>query len=304
MKRLFILASAAIVALAACTKTEVVYTEAPAEIGVQTYACAMTKAADLGESVHLGVFAEWVNTSDEVSSYFDNKEFSKQSGVWKGGQYWPKEGSLNFTFYAPYMESGAVYNDETKTLTLTIPDNSGNQTDYLVGSTRPMNKTYVAEQAVDILLQHALASVKVTAVADKNIYQLTSVTLNNTKQAGKLDFVYEADGTSYAASVNGEATGDGDFVLVNAATDVAVGTPAAVGNEDGYLVFPSAATSLTIGYTINGAAQTKTVTLDETWVSGKQYTYDISFTSYEITVAPTVVDSWAVGTVTTNTTIQ
>lgn len=302
MKRLFILASAAIVALASCTKTQVVYTEAPAEIGVQTYASAMTKA-DLGESVHLGVFAEWVNTSDEVSSYFDNKDFSKQSGVWKGGQYWPKEGSLNFTFYAPYMESGADYNDGTKTLTLTIPDNSDSQTDYLVGSTRPMNETYVADQAVDIVLQHALASVKVTAVADKDIYKLTTVTLNDTKQAGKLDFVYEADGTSYEASVNGEATGEKDFTLVNAPTAVPL-TAAAVGNENGYLVFPSTSTSLTIEYTINGAAQTKTVNLGETWVSGKQYTYAISFTSYEITVAPTVVNSWEVGTVTTNTTIQ
>ena len=67
MKRLFILASAAIVALAACTKTEVVYTEAPAEIGVQTYAGAMTKAS-LGTDVHLGVFAEWVNPSTAAVS--------------------------------------------------------------------------------------------------------------------------------------------------------------------------------------------------------------------------------------------
>ena len=47
MKRLFILATAAIVALASCAKTEVVYTDAPEEIGFKAVTGAMTKAAIL-----------------------------------------------------------------------------------------------------------------------------------------------------------------------------------------------------------------------------------------------------------------
>ena len=59
MKRLFILASAAIVALAACTKTEVVYTEAPAEIGFKQITDVMTKAVPDGTQLPatMGVYA-------------------------------------------------------------------------------------------------------------------------------------------------------------------------------------------------------------------------------------------------------
>ena len=56
MKRLFILASAAIVALASYTKTQVVYTEAPEEISFKQVTNVMTKAGALQTGV-LGVFA-------------------------------------------------------------------------------------------------------------------------------------------------------------------------------------------------------------------------------------------------------
>ena len=51
MRRFFILASAAIVALASCAKTQVVYNDAPEEIALKTVNMPMTKAAynqDLG----------------------------------------------------------------------------------------------------------------------------------------------------------------------------------------------------------------------------------------------------------------
>lgn len=292
MKRLFILATAAIVALASCSKTQVVYTDAPEEIGFKAVTGAMTKA-DLGNDVHLGVFAEYDNGSTTVS-YFDNADFAKDGSVWKGSKYWPKEGTLDFTFYAPQKATGAEYDDATKTLTLTIPDNGSAQTDYLVGNTRPMEKEY-ADGEVAVVLDHVLASIKFTVQADKaSVYAITSMVLNDTKQAGDVIFEYADDGSSYSATVD-NATGDQNFDVITANTPVAV-SPASAGNANGYLVFPSNGTSVTVNYTIGGAPQTVTLDLSaDNWLSGKQYTYAISFTSNEILVSPTVVDSWTAG---------
>ena len=208
MKRLFLLATAAIVALASCTKTQVVNTEAPEEIAFKTVAGAMTKAAYSGT---LGVFAEYTDDTPTTTSYFDNAPFAQDGGVWKGSKYWPKEGTLDFTFYAPHMKSGAEYNDGTKTLTLTIPDNGTAQTDYLVGKTRPMGESYTPDKKVNVQLDHVLASIKFTVKADKaSVYQITSMVLNDTKQAGTAKFVYANNGNSYDASVE-NATGDTDF---------------------------------------------------------------------------------------------
>lgn len=293
MKRLFILATAAIVALASCSKTQVVYTDAPEEIGFKAVTGAMTKA-DLGEAVHLGVFAEY-NDGLTTASYFDNADFAKNGGVWKGSKYWPKEGTLDFTFYAPQMASGAEYDDDTKTLTLTIPDNGTAQTDYLVGNTRPMGKEY-ADGEVAVVLDHVLASIKFTVQADnESVYNITSMILNDTKQSGTAKFEYADDGSSYDASVE-DATGEKDFDVISTDTPVTV-SPASAGNANGYLVFPSTGTSVTVAYTIGGAPQTATLNLSaDNWLSGKQYTYAISFTSNEILVSPTVVDSWTPGT--------
>ena len=293
MKRLFILATAAIVALASCSKTQVVYTDAPEEIGFKAVTGAMTKA-DLGDDVHLGVFAEYEDAESNVSSYFDNIEFVKTDGVWKGNQYWPKDGTLHFTFYAPYKNGKAEYIDNAKNLTLTIDDNGTDQTDYLVGKTRPSGTS--GEVAIE--LQHALASVKVTVIADvASLYNITSLVLNDTKQAGTLTCNYSSD----LVVTPSDASGEKAFTLISSGTPVTT-SATAVGNEEGYLVFPSEATSLTLHYTINGAPQTKTINLDETWEPGKQYTYGISFGATEITVRPTV-DNWTTGQVTTDATI-
>ena len=301
MKRLFILATAAIVALASCAKTEVVYTDAPEEIGFKAVTGVMTKA-DLGETVHLGVFAEY-DDGVTPASYFDNADFAKNGGVWKGSKYWPKEGTLDFTFYAPRMDSGAEYDDATKTLTLTIPDNGTAQTDYLVGNTRPMEKEY-SDGDVVVELDHVLASIKFTVQADKSsVYKITSMILNDTKQAGTAKFVYTADGSSYDASVE-NPSGEQDFEVISTDTPVAE-SPASAGNANGYLVFPSTGTSVKVDYTIEGAQQTVTLDLSaDNWLSGKQYTYAISFSSNEICVSPTVVEIWDTGNATADVTIN
>ncbi len=300
MKRLFLLATAAIVALASCTKTQVVNTEAPEEIAFKTVAGAMTKADFSGT---LGVFAEY-NDGTSTTTYFENAPFAEDGGVWKGSKYWPKEGTLDFTFYAPHMNSGAEYDDATKTLTLTIPDNGSAQTDYLVGKTRPMGESYTPGNNVNVELDHVLASIKFTVKADKpSVYEITSMVLNDTKQAGTAIFEYTDAGTSYDVSVE-DPTGDTDFDVISTNTPVGA-SDESVGVANGYLVFPSTGTTVTVEYTIEDAPQTVTLDLSaDEWLSGTQYTYAISFTSNEILVSPIVVNTWAAGTTTAPVTIQ
>ena len=145
MKRILIFASAAIVALASCAKTEVVYKDAPQEIAFKQITGAMTKA-DTKLSGTMGVFAQYNNdnTSTTNAVYFDNTSFAEGSTecVWEADEakYWPLEGNLDFTIYAPYNESSDVVAytpaDDADVLVINVPDNSDAQTDWLYGGVR------------------------------------------------------------------------------------------------------------------------------------------------------------------------
>ena len=96
MKRFFILATAAIVALASCAKTEVVYNDAPEQIAFKQITGAMTKA--FGNYTTLGVFAY-----QDSKKHFENYTFTHDGvkGWTNPDAVWPYEGDLTFTVYAP-----------------------------------------------------------------------------------------------------------------------------------------------------------------------------------------------------------
>ena len=107
MKRFFILASAAIVALASCAKTEVVYKDGPQEIAFKQVTGAMTKGS-LGDNANvvLGVYADYKATpTSAVGVYFTNQQFKgdAEGQEWVGDptQYYPLSGTLDFVGYAP-----------------------------------------------------------------------------------------------------------------------------------------------------------------------------------------------------------
>ena len=78
MKKFFFCAAAAIVALASCSKTQVVYNDAPQEIGFKAVTGAITKAVqpteNEGFNQDMGVIA--YNTVG-LSEYFTNAQFNK-----------------------------------------------------------------------------------------------------------------------------------------------------------------------------------------------------------------------------------
>ena len=275
MKRLFILASAAIVALAACTKTEVVYTEAPAEIGFKAITGAMTKATGLGDNADatLGVFANFTSGGE----FFGNSEFTSTDGTaWTGGKYWPLEGALDFYVYAPYVApSENIAGLNSKVLSIKV-DNKTDQTDWLYGATALVNKTKANANDIDmaVTLKHALAKVTVNVTSGTGV---SNVVLNvtNTRQAGTLEVDYT---TPETPSVDWSEVAVGE--TMNWA--VTSGTP--------FYVVPTDQTSFALTYTLNGVPNlTYTHSLaGATWEAGKSYVYNVNVAPGEITIYPTV----------------
>ena len=121
-KFFFILAAAALAALASCTKvTPVDQPDQEITFNVVKY---VTKATDLDNGGHLilkgdfGVFAysnsaAW-SSSDATTEnvYMDNVQITKQDdGSWKAATpyYWPKQNKLTFAAYAPYKSTAPVF---------------------------------------------------------------------------------------------------------------------------------------------------------------------------------------------------
>lgn len=290
MKRILICAAAAIVALASCSKTQVVYNDAPEEIGFKAVTGAMTKAEEFTDTYSLGVFAH-INGSDPYGTYFENAPFTKNGEVWSGSKYWPINGALDFTVYAPHVTSA---NFSSNTLTITVPDNSTNQYDYLYGESRYLGKTNTG--AIKTNLKHGLSKVTVkvyAGAADK--FTLTDLILVNTVQNGNIKVTYNADGTFNSIDTDnpGSATNNIDFV----SSDILVNATTSLSAQDvtSKYVFPSAQTSFAVTYNLEDSEGLEaTVDLSDgtpTWEPGKHYIYTIKFSANEITFEkPSVLD--------------
>ena len=287
MKRLFILASAAIVALAACTKTEVVYTEAPAEIGFKAFTGAMTKAFvewDAATS-QMGVFA----VQDGTTNYLDNKAFKKHAteAYFVGAAqayYWPLGESLDFVVYAPHT-AGVTFTPGTKTLTWAVDNSGTDQTDVLFGG--KMHTAAKQSAAMEMPLKHALAQVVVNIKADQDgVVTINSLKVKQTYQTETLEVNYVVPATPAATWTTAGAKKDMELFK-----DLALTTTDA--NNYCYVV-PSAQTSIAIDYTLNGGSPVDypiDLTANGNWEMGKKYVYNIVVGASEIKITP-VVDEW------------
>lgn len=281
MKRLFILASAAIVALASCTKTQVVYTEAPEEISFKTLTGAMTKAnLDLDGNTTMGVFA---NLADGTVQ-FTNEKFISTETLWKGEttQYWPLgNAALKFAFYAPHAETNAPSYDASTT-TLTIPvDNEAAQTNWLYGATIETGSKNTPVASGKPVMNHLLAKVTISLTGGITI---NSATLVDTEQNETATIAYPA-----ATPVWSNGNDPVSMPLISTQTELS-NTPV----EAFCYVIPSAQTSLVLNYMI-GAGPAANYTLDlsglGSWAAGKHYIYNINVEPGEITFVP-AVEEW------------
>lgn len=193
MKKYFIIAAAAVVALAACTKSEVDNTayEQSRVINFNAVAHKATKAPLTGTTYgtgapNFGVFAyaladrdpiagSWAANSSALSPYMDNVEikYNDTDKIWEpdATYYWPLSGSLTFIGYSPYMASGVTYAPASKTLTFTDfvqVAAVASQKDLMWATTNPdlqaNQSVYVPgggdKKGVNIVFHHALSQVR------------------------------------------------------------------------------------------------------------------------------------------------
>ena len=308
MKRFFILATAAIVALASCAKTEVVYKDGPQEIAFKKISGVMTKADPTLDQLNdgsMGVFANYYENSTIGEAYFVNKEFAKGTTYWSGGQYWPLSGELIFAVYAPHVDDATPkvvdWDKSGKTLTINA-DNASAQTDWLYGTSLPTGSK--SSEHVDVNLAHALSLIEVNVTGENA--KLISVELLQTVQKATGVVTYnnpvEVDWTPAASSPRAseltlwEPTGDPVPTSVDLTESALSGT---------LYVVPTTSLSIEairLTYTLGTSSEeliytTKTSPdndLGNTWVHGKKYIYNIDIQPKQILFDPTVTD-WAAG---------
>ena len=128
MKKLFIIAAAAVMAFAACSKSEM--TGSDREITFQVANRLQTKATGvIYENGAFGTYAWFNGTTD----FMVNEQVNLIGGVWKTADhtfYWPKTGSLDFISYSPFTGTS----DAASTVPA-VTSNSITYTGYTVGTT-------------------------------------------------------------------------------------------------------------------------------------------------------------------------
>lgn len=298
MKKIFILATAAIVAFASCTKSEVVYNQGQQEIGFRQFTGSMTKGdpTNLSELVGgpttMGVYA---HISDGNQAYFSNAKFVKPtdaSNNWGGEpkRYWPLQDKLDFTVYAPYVD-GTTYNATNAQLTVQVATNTTAQEDFLYGVKRytDQGKTAVA---VPVVLRHALS--KLTFKVKSNVsglFKITKVELVDAVQDGSFTVTYGA--TPDIAVSTGSTKGTCNVYAAEAASSLSV--TESYQDLGSKLVFPIGSGSneakLRITYNmVDATGLVAVVNLNHDWSNGKHYTYSVDITATQILLSPSVED--------------
>lgn len=128
MKKLFIIAVAAVMAFAACTKSEM--SGSDREITFQVANRLQTKATGvIYENGAFGTYAWFNGTTD----FMVNEQVDLIGGVWKTADhtfYWPKTGSLDFISYSPFTGTSDAASTVPAVTASTIT-----YTGYTVGAT-------------------------------------------------------------------------------------------------------------------------------------------------------------------------
>lgn len=304
MKKYLIIAAAALVALAACTKSEVNSADLQKEIGYNAVTAKATKAiinntyyAPTDPAFGIwGLYQEtnfstnksssvWVGTDASTSaqiSYTDN--------TWKNASstdYWPLTGTVVFMGYTPYanVNSKAAIAVADSKVTLTVTDfesatgsyvddlmwsdaveKSANDTNYDADGTNAT--TY---DGVPVVFHHALSQIIVKAKTDKDYasedytFTVTGITMTVDDKAT----LTVADDLSADPTVTWTEPADDTTPTILTSGSTAL-TTTFVQQGDAVLVIPQTLTAgedyLTVTYKVehNGVTSSKTATINLT----------------------------------------
>ena len=231
MKKYFIIAAAALVALAACTKNEI-DTPKQNQINFSTVTGKATKTPLSGTKYKttdpkFGVFCyaltdgkTWDANSADGQAYMDKIEISYNGTdkIWEPASvyYWPLSGSLTFTGFSPYSEASKVaYAPATKALTVTnyvAAATTAAQTDLMWAETQ---KDLTENQAV---YTSEIGTSTLKGVNMKFHHALSQVIFKVKKAAGLDDYTITVNSITFNAMSTGTLTVTDDTPVWGAAT--------------------------------------------------------------------------------------
>ena len=312
----------AIAAIAACAKTEAVYTEGETEIQLSPVTALSTKANVNGvidgtkypTAENFKVYAYWANEAagsqfETAETYLNNVEFVNKGMFWGGTTtyYWPKNGSLRFAAYSPASLSMAHYlaSDVYELNGLTYPADLAESYDILVAPTTESYTAQTAAEKVSVVFEHALSWITFklvsTDVAD-NDFKVTDVIVNDVNVHGNLVADMKADTKTWSTAMPKNINVYNSTGL-NVTTTPKIYENTFTGRDHGknFLVLPQETTTVTINFTQNQmdgtpelTGQTVTIPLtladNDPWEAGKHYTYTVIFDLDEILINPSVED--------------
>lgn len=284
MKRILICAAAAIVALASCSKTQVVYNDAPEEISFRAINKPMTKTT-VDYTEDLGVSAYVI----DGDPYFENKPFTFDGSKWTGGQYWPIEDALGFVAYGPGVDCATTVETSTTGISATgvksdvdfvyskaFADNGG--TGYTRGNA-PVN-------GIPVELAHAKSKIVINVNVVGTNEEVTAITLKDAGATGDCAVTFGNDPVWDPAKIVYD-----DFEFFSQNTHYVIpGTPTDLIIT--YNTTSPAATGVTHSIDLSGVVMKDTGdNVVASWLSGYGYTYNVTINSKEIVITADV-DSW------------
>ena len=233
MKKFFLLAAAAIVAMAACTKTEVVNTPKSGDINFSAFMHKSTKAAETTVS-NLAQFT--VTAMQGSEKYIDGQTVTvSSSGVCSdyGTYYWPSDDSeLDFFAWGPSANtyfSAVTPTDPTaaagvQVFTVAPASDAASQVDFVVARTQGKKSTK-ATDGVNFNFRHALSQVAIAYTNSNkdltfdveewkvvNVNANGTFTLNETStfdlDAANLAYTDWADNATFTATFNDDFTSE------------------------------------------------------------------------------------------------
>ena len=297
MKKIFLVAAAAMVSLSSCVQTEDVYTGGLNEIGFKS---AVTKAAIEGTtfegSMTVAATLDYEKDGSYVEYFAPYKFTGTASTPWAGdpdAKYWPNAGNMQFVACYPYGIGTftADYTGDTLAgYTVTGIANQGDQNDVLFSELIEVEAPQNAAQA--LLFHHAMTLLQVNFATNvpTEVVKITSASVANVVFGG--DLTVTADPAKSTAAWSNHTTA----VATTEFEDITANQLTTTLDESAtpLLILPAdAQTSITVNYTLNGHAQTKTIDLSTygAWEMGKKYIYNFTIGANEIKFTCTV-DEW------------
>ena len=325
-----ILAAAALVAFAGCTKENLNLNRSNDlnnEIGFNAVTRKATKAnnAIISGSTYatdntFNVWG-WQSEAGDFSEFSDNAASNFMSNItisWCGGPqsranawrnaehyyYWPYTGKIGFlavhpSTVAPTTTGWDATNDKAKA---TIADYtisaSNDSTDLMFACAEGARRA----DALPLQFNHALSQIQFRVMTKDDYsadmqFTIDSIRINKIDLSG--DVLYQ--NATITWSDNAAQTESWDYYKVSQVATHAADSSAATMYGRAHVMIPqgeNAETTLTIGYTMqqlpadanDPISGTVVVAAPQEWLAGKRYVYTLCFNLYEITFNPTVND--------------